>query len=108
MTEPITDELVDRAYEAMTDELEFWRIIGPDNQGAFVALRDPEIQMKLKAAAVIMPNTGPETATLVNYRLRDKAHAVACLQWHALKAALAAVKGELGPIPSNEDGNDNG
>lgn len=100
----LPDDLVDRAYEAMTDELEFWRIIGPDAKGHYVAVRDSEIQMKMKATAIIMPNAADKpTATEVQkmFRMVDKAHAVACLQWHALRAAIAAVKREL--VPSTSD-----
>lgn len=98
----ITDALVDLAYEAMTDELEYWRIIGPDAQGVYVAIRDPEIQLKMKASAIIVPSEQikPPTEVQKAFRMRDKPHAVACLQWHALRAALAAVKRELDPSSS--------
>jgi hypothetical protein len=101
--EPIPDELVDLAMEALTDELEYWRIMGPDAKGTFIAVRDPQIEMKMKASAIIMPHTETEPQARIHYRLKDKGHAVACLQWHALRAALAAVKRELAPSASNNE-----
>lgn len=100
------EDLVDIAYEALTDELEYWRIIGPDAKGVYIAVRDPQIEMKMKAAAIIMPQTSADEIAAENsvrksFRLKDKTHAVACLQWHALQAALVAVRGELSPSLSN-------
>lgn len=106
----ISEDLTDLAYEAMTNELEYWRIIGPDKQNAFIAIRDPEIVMKMKATAIIMPDASTDVArqnaAAKNFRLKDKQHAVACLQWHALRAALAAVKRELVLSTSEQAAND--
>lgn len=106
MSDEDLEELTDLAYEALTDELEHWRIIGPDAKGVFIAVRDPQIEMKMKAAAIIAPQAsvndveGKDSARKM-FRMMDKEHAVACLQWHALRAALAAVKRELAPSASD-------
>ena len=104
--EPLNDNdeleaITDRAMEAMQIELDHWKIIGPTAQDTYLAVRDPIPAMIFAdhSAAVDMA-----TSAAKNFHMKDKAHAVLCLQWHGLRAAIAAVKEELALLGSNNDG----
>lgn len=101
--DPVTEELVDLGYEAMCEELGHWNIVGPLEQ------RRPNLPPKefwnavRKNETLLQPEAAPTVISLIS-----KQHAVACVQWHSLKAALAAVMRELTPSVSSIGDTPNG
>lgn len=115
----IPDELVDLAYEAMSAELSHWSIIGPleDRRSGNLPVREFWNAVRTEQSSI---DAAPQHEIT---HLKSRQYAVACVQWHGLKAAIAALmahsdnkiggreapdKGELGPIPSSNDGDDHG
>lgn len=107
MTEPANDELpealVDRAYEAMCEELNNWSIVGPLEEPRAKPLPPREFWNAVRNPNQIIGGTPTDL-----HHLATRQHAVACVQWHGLRAALVAVMGELGPLPSDTGDNSNG
>lgn len=97
-----TEEIVDKAYELMSDELHKWQIVGP------LAERRPNLPDREYWNAVRTEQTSIDSVpTHEITHLKDRSYAIACVQWHGLKAVLAALKRELAPSASITDGNDN-
>jgi len=97
----ITDEQVDRAYEIMSEELNHWQIVGPLEERRGKHLPPREFWNAVRTTAI------NETHDPIIFHLTTKANAIACVQWHGLKAVLAAVRRELAPSASETVGNDN-
>lgn len=88
----ITDEVVDRAYDILCEELDHWRVLGPDKSGTYIAVRR-EDKLGYNASAIIQPNTPPsDQQSLKTFHLKDKEFANACLQWHGLQAVLTQLE----------------
>lgn len=99
----VEERLVDLGYEAMCEELNLWNIVGP------LENRRPNLPPQEFYNAVRNNKTAvsPEAFPTV-ISLKSKPHAVACVQWHSLRAALAAVMRELAPIASSIGDDTNG
>lgn len=98
----ITNAEVDRAYEVMCEELNHWQIVGPLVERRR-HLPDREYWNAVRTTVLDHGATVPEIT-----HLDCKANAVACVQWHGLRAVVAAIKGELAPSVSETSSNDNG
>lgn len=87
----LPDELIDTAYEAMSAELDHWNIVGP-----LTERRAPPLPPREFWNAVRKNNAAIEEQPRPTiFHLKDRPTAIACVQWHGLKAAITAVKGEL-------------
>lgn len=95
----IEDETVDRAYEAMCAELSLWQIVGPLEE------RRTNLPPREFWNAVRVAENDINSAPSKLFHLDSRANAIACVQWHGLAAALAAVKRELAPLPASNDDN---
>lgn len=93
-----TDELVDKAYELMSDELHKWQIVGP-----LVERRKNFPDREYWNAVRTEQKAIDATPTHEMTHLKDRSYAIACVQWHGLKAVLAALKRELAPLPASND-----
>lgn len=93
---------VDHAYEIMSDELSHWQVVGPLAERR-TNLPDREYWNAVRTSQVA---TDAEPTITITH-LKDRAHAIACVQWHGLKAVLAAFERELAPSASSTGGNDN-
>lgn len=93
MAEP-SEEQVDEAYDVMSAELDHWDVVGPAKDGHFVARRFDIVQQRhAPPSAIILPNQPlPEEAGVRIIHFKDKAHAIACVQWHSLQAVLRHFK----------------
>lgn len=110
MSRTLPDKTIDEAYYLLCQELDHWRVIGPDSQGTYLACRTEE-PMGYAKPAIVMPDAPPQR--VVNFRLKDAKHANACLQWHGLKAVLEQLElpeetkpfseGDAGPSSENDE-----
>lgn len=100
----IPDSLVDHAYSVMCEELNHWQIVGPlEQRRANLPPRTFWNAVRTEETAAIDARPDP-----IIFHMDSKANAIACVQWHGLKAVITALKGELGLIPSNDDSTSNG
>lgn len=97
--DPVSDEITDLAMDAMSEELSHWQVVGPlverrqhlpDREYWNAVRTNPEV-LNVRPAPTI-------------HHLKDKANAIACVQWHGLRAGLTAVMRELAPSASIEEG----
>lgn len=99
----ISEAQIDCAYEVMCEELNHWQIVGPLAERRR-NLPDREYWNAVRTEQMSIDSAPQNEIT----HLKDKATAIACVQWHGLKAVLEAFEGELAPVASEAAGNDNG
>lgn len=99
----IDEAAVDRAYEVMCAELNHWQIVGP------LAERRPNLPDREYWNAVRTEQSAADAAPKHEItHLKDRSTAIACVQWHGLRAVLTDLEGELAPSVSetSEQAND--
>lgn len=99
----VAEEVVDTAYEAMCAELNLWNIVGPLEERRSNLPPRVFYNAVRNNKDVLHPEAQPTVISLI-----DKPHAVACVQWHSLRAAIAAVMRELAPTASSIGDDTNG
>lgn len=102
----LPDELIDRAYDVMSAELDHWQVVGPQverrpnlpDRPFFTAVRAAE-PAGLSTSAIEL-----EPAQVHFQHFSEKKYAIAYVQWNGLKAVLADAEVQAGITRLGPDG----